>query len=105
MLSGEGMQRRRTVKNNKRSSTCSTLFLHISLPLFCTTTSETSRNFLVTRFTEEMSYLFLFTFFTPAHFHLALVAARISHFVTAVTKKCLLCFLSLALDLCRPFAR
>ena len=98
MLSGEGMQRRRTVKNNNRSNqqkqlcTCSTLFLHISLPLFCTTTSETSRNFLVTRFTEEMSYLFLFTFFTPAHCRLALVAARISHFVTAVTKKCLLSF-------------
>ena len=53
-------------------------------------------------------------FFTAAHFLLALVAARISHFVTAATKfscrssnkkMCLLCFLSLALDLCRPFSR
>ena len=55
-------------------------------------------------------------FFTAAHFYLALVAASISHFVTAATKfsccssnkkKCLLCFLSLALDLqlCRPFSR
>ena len=51
--------------------------------------------------------------FTAAHFHLALVAASISHFVTAATKfsccssnkKCLLCFLSLALDICRPFSR
>ena len=35
----------------------------------------------------EMSYVFLITFcFTSAHFHLALVAARISHFVTAATK-------------------
>ena len=43
---------------------------------------ETSRNFLVTRFMEEMSYVFSFTFFfTAAHFHLALVAASISHFV------------------------
>ena len=42
----------------------------------------------------------------------ALVAANISHFVTAVTKfsccsvnkKCLLCFLTLALNLCWPAA-
>ena len=27
---------------------------------------ETSRNFLVTRFMKEMSYMFLFTFFTAA---------------------------------------
>ena len=48
---------------------------------------ETSRNLLVTRFMEEMSYVFSFTFFfTAAHFHLALVAASISHFVTAATK-------------------
>ena len=61
-----------------------------------------------------MSYVFSFTFFfTAAHFHLALVAASISHFATAVTKfsccssnkKCLLCFWSLVLDLCRPFTR
>ena len=47
---------------------------------------ETSRNFLVTRFMEEMSYVSRSLFFTGAHFHLALVAASISHFVTAVTK-------------------
>ena len=36
---------------------------------------------------EEMSYVFSFTFFfTAAHFHLPLVAASISHFVTAATK-------------------
>ena len=44
----------------------------------------------------------------------ALVTASVSHFVTAATKfsccssnkkKCFLCFLSLALDLCRPFSR
>ena len=56
-------------------------------------------------------------FFTAAHFHLALVVASISYFLTAatklsccslsclVTKKCLLCCLSLALYLCRPFSR
>ena len=36
---------------------------------------------------EEMSYVFSFTFFsTAAYFDLALVAASISHFVTAATK-------------------
>ena len=54
-------------------------------------------------------------FFTASHFLLALVAASISHFVTACRyiinfmlffqQKCLLCFLSRALDLCRPFSR
>ena len=53
-------------------------------------------------------------FFTAAHFLLALVAASISHFVIAAIKfscrssnkkMCLLCFLSLALDLCRPLSR
>ena len=40
-----------------------------------------------TFFMEEMSYVFSFTFFfTAAHFLLALVAASISHFVTAATK-------------------
>ena len=48
---------------------------------------ETSRNLLVTRFMEEMLRVFPFTFFfTAAHFHFALVAASISHFVTAATK-------------------
>ena len=53
-------------------------------------------------------------FFTAAHFHLALWASSICQFVTTATelsccgfqqKKCLLCFLSLALDLCRPLSR
>ena len=66
--------------------------------LFCTFLSEfavefaplqrgTSRNFLVTRFMEEMSYLFLFSL---SFFSLALifnlVAASISHFLTAAMK-------------------
>ena len=52
-------------------------------------------------------------FFTAAHFHLALVAVAFlillpplqNFHVVLSTKKCLLCFLSLALDLCRPFSR
>ena len=64
------------------------------------------------RFMEEMSYVFLFIFFSlPLIF--TLVAASISHFLIATSKfsccfsnkKCLLCFLSLALALCRSFPR
>ena len=54
-------------------------------PFFCTflchcfarLQGETSRNFLVTRFMEELLYVFAFTIFTVAHFHLALVVASI----------------------------
>ena len=59
-----------------------------------------------------MSYVFLFTFFSlPLIF--TLIAASNSHFLSAATKfsccssseKCLLCFLSRALALCRSFSR
>ena len=77
---------------------------------------ETSRNFLVTRFTEEMSYVFSFTFFSlPLIFTLhwwpltfPILSPPLENFhVVLPTKKCLICFLSLALDLqlCRPFSR
>ena len=113
MLRGEGNagERWKTtigLIRKKQLFTCSPVFLYISLPLFCTTTTW--------NFQKLLSYTFFsFTFFfTVPHFHLALVAASISHFVTTVTKfsccsvptkKCLLCFLSLALNLCRPFSR
>ena len=45
---------------------------------------ENSRNFLITRFMEEMSYLLLFTFFHSLI--CTLVAARISQFLTAAKK-------------------
>ena len=77
---------------------------------------ETSRNFLAARFMEEMSYMFLFTFFfTVAHFH----PGGRQHFLfshccykiscCSSNKKCLLCFfyLTLALfliQLCWPVA-
>ena len=109
MLSGEGNAGERWKTTIGLISKKATLhvqhtFLYISLPLFCTTTTFYGGN--VARFLVDY-------FFTAAHFHLALVATSISHFVTAATefsccsskKKCLLCFLSLALDLCRPFSR
>ena len=74
MLSGEGMQRRKTVKNNNRSNqqkqlcTCSTLFCTFLCRCFARLQRETSRNFLVTRFMEEMSYEFPFTFIRSRSF-------------------------------------
>ena len=75
---------------------------------------ETSRNFLATRFMEEMSYVFSFTFFWLSHIFtlhwwplaFPILSPSLQNFhVVLPTKKCLLCFLSLALDLCRPFSR
>ena len=63
---------------------------------------------------EELSYVFLFTFFSlPLIFTLRwwplaflILSPPLQNFhVVLPTKKCLLCFLSLALDLCRPFSR
>ena len=90
-------------------------FFYISLPLFCTTRkTDTTWNFL-----KLPSYTLyggnvvrvLFTFF-PLPLIFALVAAGISHFLNTATKfsccysykKCLLCFLSFALALCRSFS-
>ena len=69
---------------------------------------ETSRNFLVARFMEEMSYVLFTLFLLPLVF--TLVAASISHFLSAAkkfssNKNCLLCFLSLAVALCHSFSR
>ena len=85
MLSGEGMQRRKKVKNNnwsnqqKQLCTCSTLFCTFLCRCFARLQRETSRNL----FMEEISYVFCSLFFHSAHFLLALVAASI---VTAATK-------------------
>ena len=75
---------------------------------------ETSTNFLVTRFMEEMSYVFSLTFFSlpliftlhwwPLAFLIFSPQLQNCHVVPLI-KNCLLCCLSLALDLCRPFSR
>ena len=79
MLSGEGIQRRKTVKNNNKSNqqkqlcTCRTLFCTFVCRFFARLQGETSRNFLV-------QYTFYGENVRPQ------VAASISHFVTAATK-------------------
>ena len=86
--------------------TCSTLFLCISLSLFCTTTTwNFQKRLSYTFFGGNVVRVLVHLFFTAAHFHLALVAASISHFVTAPTKfsccssnkKCILCYIRVEL--------
>ena len=85
MLSGEGNENgeKTTIglisKKKKKNFSCTFLCRCFARPQ-----RETSRNFLVTLFMEEMSYLLLFTFFHSLIF--TLVAARISHFLTAAEK-------------------
>ena len=90
MLSGEGNAGERwktaigLISKKKQLCTCSTLFLFISLPLFCTTTTWNFQKLLSRTFhgrnVERVLVHILF------FFHLALVAASFSHFVTAATK-------------------
>ena len=101
---------------SKKAITCSTLFLYISLPLFCTTTTWNFQKLLsYTVFRGNVVRVLDHLFFTAAHFHHALVSASISHVVTAATKfsRCssnnkasvsFVFFLSLALDLCHLFS-
>ena len=118
MLSGEGNagERWKTTRGliaKKQLCTCSTLILYISLLLFCMTTMQNLQKLF---YGGNVVHVLVHFFFTASHFLLALVAATsISHFVTACRyiinfmlffqQKCLLCFLSRALDLCRPFSR
>ena len=90
MLSGEGNEIGKKKKQwvllaKKQLCMCSTLFCTFLCRCFARLQRETSRNFLVTRFMEEMSYVFLFTFFSLSLIF-TLVAASISHFLTATTK-------------------
>ena len=64
-----------------------------------------------TFFMEEIPYVLSFTLFTALIFSLhwwplafLILSPPLQNFLVVLpTKKCLLCFLSLALDLCRPF--
>ena len=85
--------KRRRVKNNNMSKWQKSNFARAALFVYSflyrcfeRLQRETSRNVLVTCSMEGMSYVLSFFFFTAAHFHLALVAASISHFLTTATK-------------------
>ena len=92
MLRGEGHYRERWKTTIGLISKKATLhvqhtFLYISLPFFCTTTTWNFQKLLsYTFYGGNVVRVLVHFFFTAAHFHLALVAASISHFVTAATK-------------------
>ena len=106
MLTKRRRQRKQQKKNNSLITKKNKFFCTFLCRCFAGRQCETSRNFLVIRFMEEMLYVVLFTIFSlPPIF--TLVAASISHFLTAAIKlSCyssneigLICFLSLALVL------
>ena len=92
MLSGEGNTGERWKTTIGLISKKTTLhvqhtFLYISLPLFCTTATWNFQKLLGYKFYRLKCRTFSCSlFFTAAHFHLALVAPSISHFVTTATK-------------------
>ena len=112
MLSGEGNAGERWETTIGLISKKATLhvqhtFLYISLPLFCTTTTW---NFQKLFYGGNVVRVLVHFYFTPLIFSLhwwplALSPPLQNFHVVLPTKKCLLCFLSLALDLCRPFSR
>ena len=83
MLSGEGNENGEKttiglITNKKQLCTCCTLFLYISLPLFCTTTTWNFQKLLShTFFGENVVRVLVHFFFTAAYFYLTLVAASI----------------------------
>ena len=118
MLSGEGNDGERWKTAIGLISKKTTLhvqhtFFVISLPLFCTTTT---RNVQTIFFKEETSYAFSFTFFSLPlifSFHwwplaFLILSPPLQNFHPrrcSSNKQWRLCFLSVALDLCRPFSR
>ena len=96
MLSGEGNENGKKNKNNKNRSNQQKRNFARATHFLCTflcrcfiarLKCEISRSFLVTRFMEEMSYVFLFLYaIFPPPLIFTQVAASISHFLTAATK-------------------
>ena len=99
----------------KQFCTCSTLFLYISLSLFCMTTRWNFQKLLSYTFYGGTVVRVLIHYFRCSSFSpcIWLVAASISYFVTSASKfwccssnkKMSPFFLSHDLDLCRPISR
>ena len=96
MLNGDGNENskniNRTNQQNKKNCTCSTLLCTFLCRCFALLKRETTRHVCVWRkccdsqlFAKNFDFEFLFSFFSPPLiFHL--LAASISHFLTATTK-------------------
>ena len=104
MLSGEGNKnwQKKSVGLSKKTEqlcTCNTLSHAFLYRCFARPQRDFSRNVLVTRFMEEMLYVFQFTFLSLPLIY-TLVAPSFSHFLTAAINEIgLLFFSSLALPL------
>ena len=119
MLSGEGNggeRWNRTIGLIRKKATLHVQhnFLYISLPLFCTTATWNFQKLLSYTFyggnvvRVPVHFFSLPLIFTLHWWPLAflILSPPLQNFhVVLPTKKCLLCFLSLALDLCHPFSR
>ena len=98
----------------KQLFTCSTLFLYISLPSFCTTTMWNFQKVLRYMFYGgnvvrvlvhsffSLSFIFILHWWPLAFL---ILSPPLQNFHVVLPTKCLLCFFSLALNLCRPFSR
>ena len=82
MLSGEGNENGEKQLAKKHLCTCSTLFF---VHFFAVVLHDYNEKLPGTRFMEELSYVFLFTFF-PLSLIFTQVAASISYFLTSATK-------------------
>ena len=70
MLSGEGNEKGEKKNRSNQQKRNFALSAHFLSRFLCRCFARLQRNFLVTCFIEEMSYVFVFTFFfTAAHFH------------------------------------
>ena len=103
MLSNEGNEKGEKKNNNWSNQQKSNFFFCTLLcRCFARLQRETSRNLLIIRFVQEMSYVFLFIFFYCRSFSpwwalpFLIFPQPLQNFhVVFPTKKCLLCFLSL----------
>ena len=123
MLSGEGNAEERwktiigLISKRKQRCTCSSLIVHISLPLFCMRQRETSRNFFnsctfyggnavrVLVHFLLLPLIFILHWWPLAFLILSPPLQNFDLVLPTTQKKCLLRFFSLALDLSRPFSR
>ena len=80
------------MSNQQKSNFAAHFFCIFLCRCFARLQRKTSRNFLITRFTEEMSYVFLFTFFPLSLIFIFLFShRRYKISCCSSNKKCLLC--------------
>ena len=90
---GENTTNRSLIYSKKATLHVRHTFSYISLPSFCTTTTWNFQTLPSNTFYGgNVVRVLVHFFFTTAHFQLALVAAKFSHFLTSATKFFMLFF-------------